>query len=437
MGLAPTRVRLHNGAVVLALETPKLPAVLVNLAIRAGSISDPTDLPGATHLLGRVIDRGTTARSAAAIADELDDRGVSLNIVVTRHLFSIDCTCLREDFDHVLSLLADIVMCPSIPESELTVRKGEVVTAIRQDEDNPAVRAVEELMALLYMEPHPYGRRAKGTIDSVERTTRDVLLGLHRDGFVPGALTAVVVGDLAASRVVDAATDRFERWRASETGRLTSPLAAEGVAGPPAEAPAERRQSVLPMMNKAQTDIAYGFRTIPRSDPSYYAFVLMNNVLGQYALGGRIGDSIRERQGMAYYVSSSFDANVLDGPLVIRAGVSAANVRRTIDSIDRELELIGRDGVTAKELDQSRRYLIGSMPRTLETNGGIARFLQMSEFFGLGLDYDQRLTELLERVTLDDVRAAARTLDPARATVVIAGPYDDRGTGQLDNRVIG
>jgi len=183
------------------------------------------------------------------------------------------------------------------------------------------------------------------------------------------------------------------------------------------------------MMNKAQTDIAYGFRTIPRSDPSYYAFVLMNNVLGQYALGGRLGDSIRERQGMAYYVSSSFDANVLEGPLVIRAGVSAANVRRTIDSIDHELELIAREGVTLKELDESRRYLIGSMPRALETNAGIARFLQTAEFFALGLDYDQRLPDLLGRVTLGDVHAAARTLDPARATVVVAGPYSDGGTG--------
>ena len=70
------------------------------------------------------------------------------------------------------------------------------------------------------------------------------------------------------------------------------------------------------MMNKAQADVAYGFTTIARSDPAYYAFSLMNNVLGQYSMGGRLGDSIRERQGMAYYVFSSLDANVAEGPLV-------------------------------------------------------------------------------------------------------------------------
>ena len=85
-----------------------------------------------------------------------------------------------------------------------------------------------------------------------------------------------------------------------------------------------------------------------------------------------------------------------------------------------------RDGLSEKELDESRRYLIGSIPRALETNAAIASFLQTEEFFGLGLDYDARLPDLLGAVTLDDVNAAARrALDPDRAAIVIAGPYAD------------
>jgi zinc protease len=184
---------------------------------------------------------------------------------------------------------------------------------------------------------------------------------------------------------------------------------------------------VVPMMNKAQADIAYGFTTILRSDPAYYAYSLMNNILGQYSMGGRLGDSIRERQGMAYYAFSSLDANIVPGPLSIRAGVNPANVDRAVASIDEELAKMAREGPTARELDESKRYLIGSMPRTLETNMGIATFLQTAEFFGLGLDYDVRLPGLLQSVTRDEVHeAAARTLDPAKAAVVIAGPYQDK-----------
>ncbi len=180
------------------------------------------------------------------------------------------------------------------------------------------------------------------------------------------------------------------------------------------------------MMNKSQADIAYGFVTIRRTDPAYYAFWLMNSVFGQYSIGGRLGDSIRERQGMAYYVSSSLDANVSPGPLAIRAGVAAKNIDRAVASIDEEITRIVGEGVTAKELDESRRYLIGSIPRALETNAAIANFIQTAAFFELGLDYDARLPALLTAVTLDDVHdAARRALDPERATVVIAGPYQE------------
>jgi zinc protease len=155
----------------------------------------------------------------------------------------------------------------------------------------------------------------------------------------------------------------------------------------------------------------------------------MNNVLGQYALGGRLGDSIRERQGMAYYVSSSLDAGLLPGPLAIRAGVAPSNVDRTIASIDEELSSMTRDGITAKELQESKQFLVGAMPRTLETNAGIANFLQTAELFDLGLDFDQRLPDLFQSVTLDEVNAAARNLlDPGRATIVVAGPYPPAAT---------
>ena len=180
----------------------------------------------------------------------------------------------------------------------------------------------------------------------------------------------------------------------------------------------------VPMMNKSQADVAYGFVGIRRSDPDYTAMSVMNNALGQYAIGGRLGDSIRERQGMAYYVYSSLDATFGQGPFSIRAGVSAANVEKTIASIDTELTTLLEKGFTAQEIDESKSYMIGAIPRQLETNAAIAAFLLSVETFGLGLDYDQRLPGLIGAVTKEAADAAARRLlDPARATVAVAGPW--------------
>jgi zinc protease len=418
--LNPTRTALDNGVVLLTKPTQTTPAVTINLAMRAGSAADPAGLPGMTWLLSRVIDRGTTTRSGAEIAEELDSRGITLSIGVTRHLLSLVCTCLADDCEPVLALLGEILMSPSLPDEEIATRKGEVITAIRQDDDNPAVRASEALMALLYPGGHPYGRRTKGSIEIVESLTRDQLVRLHAERFAPSELTAVVVGDVDAGRVKDVAARVFGGWRKP---------APPPIRLPPVAPATSRLRVVIPMMNKAQADVAYGFIAIARRDPAYYAFWLMNNAFGQYAIGGRLGDSIRERQGMAYYVSSSLDANIGEGPLVVRAGVSPANVDRAVESIDEEVARLVHEGLTLQELDESRRYLIGSIPRALETNAAIANFVQIEEFFGLGLDYDVRLPSLLSAVTLEDANAAARrVLDPDRATLVIAGPYGDRST---------
>ncbi|MGH9241290.1 MAG: M16 family metallopeptidase, partial [Vicinamibacterales bacterium] len=341
--------------------------------------------------------------------------GVSLTVAVNRHAMWLVCTCLAEDFERILALVGDIAIRPAFPAGDVETRRGEIVTLLRQDQDNPATVAMETMMRALYGDAHAYGRPIRGTLETVERITIDDLRRFHRARFAPQALSLALVGDVEAERAVAATASVFGEWQAD------APAALSFVDVEPAS---ERRTTVLPMMNKAQADVAYGFVTIRRGDPRYYAYWVMNNILGQYALGGRLGDSIRERQGMAYYTFSSFDASVAAGPLVVRVGVSPANVQRAVTSIDLELSRFAADGPADRELAESKQYLIGSMPRTLETNVGIATFLQTAELFGLGLDYDVRLPDLLAKVSRDQVHEAARAvLDPSRATVVVAGPY--------------
>jgi zinc protease len=418
-GLSPVRHQLPNGVVVLAQESPATPAVTVNATMHVGSVHEPPTMPGLAYFASRLIDRGAGELDADEIAEELEGRGVSLNITATRHAISATATSLVEDFAPIVDIVADIVCRPLFPEQQIELRRAEIITQLRQDEDNPAVRAVHSLFTLLYSEDHPYGRPPKGTFASIERIDRDALVRFHRDFFSPGVLVVAVVGAIEPQ----AAIDRVSRAFAS----FTSP-ASRGEAGPEtglsnAFGPRERRVSIIPMMAKSQADIAYGFVTIPRTDPAYYAWWVMNTILGQYGLGGRLGDNIRERQGMAYYAYSAFDPHVVPGPLMVRAGVDGSNVERAIAAIDEEIVRIASSGVEPREMEETQRYLIGSLPRMLETNGGIASFLQTSERFGLGTDYDKRLPGLVASVTREAVSAAAASLSPDRAAVVVAGPY--------------
>jgi zinc protease len=421
-GLSPVRTVLDNGAVVIVQETAATPAVSINATFLVGSLYEPDPLTGLAYLTARVLDRGTERRSADAIAGELDHRGVSLRISATRHTMMLSCTCLAEDFEDVLSIVMDVARRPTFPEEELAKRRAESITALRQDEDNPAVCAVEMLSELLYGPAHPYGRRAKGSVETLERIDRGTMAAFHARHVRPAVLSLVVVGDVDAARAIDDAAVEIDGW----TGAAAGPVVV-----PPPAALAVRRKRTIDMPGKAQADIAYGFTTISRLDPRYYAYWMLNNVLGQFGLGGRLADNIRERLGMAYYAFSSFDPSLGEGPLVVRAGVDPRNVDRAIEAIDTEVRQLGEGGPTALEVEETRSYLIGSIPRLLETNHSIAGFLQSCEQFGLGLDYDRRLPDLLDSVTLDEIRsAAAEVLRPECAAVAVAGPPHGDGVPQ-------
>ena len=413
-GLSPVRAELSNGGVVLVQETVMTPAVTISASFRAGSMFDPVDLPGLAYLTGRAIDRGTERRSASMMADELDERGVSLRVSSNRQALTVSCTCLAEDFDDVLAIVADIVRHPAFPPSEIEKRRSEALTILRQNEDNPAARAVDAVLELLYGWHHPYGRPPKGTVIGVESVSRADMVAFHAARVRPAAMSLAVVGDVRPDHALERAMQAFDDWIAE------TPAPATVAVPPPSQG---RRTRAIVMPGKTQTDIVYGFTAIRRLDPRYYAYWMMNNVLGEFGLGGRLADNIRERQGMAYYAFSTLDATAGEAPLLVRAGVDPANVDRALAAIDQEVAALAEAGPTETELAETRAYLIGSIPRLLETNQSIAAFLQTSEEYGLGLDFDQRLPSLLGCVTLDAVHAAAAdVLDPARAAIAVAGP---------------
>lgn len=414
MGLTPLRRTLENGVTLIVQENSTIPAVSILIGVRAGAIDDEPGKEGTAALVARTLDRGTATRTADEIADALDGRGASLSVGAGRHTTTVSATCLVEDFEPVLSMAADVLRAPIFPERDVATRRGELITSIRQDDDDPAPVSVNRLMAELYG-VHPYARRVMGTVASLEGLEREDLVDFHERHVGPGSAVVVAVGAIEPGRVAETVAALFDGWHSRADRRQA--------AVPDAPHALARRLVMVPMPDKAQADVAYGLAGIRRSDESYMAAWVMNNALGQYAMGGRLGDSIRERQGMAYYVYSSLEAGIGPGPIMIRAGVSAANIERTVASIDAELAAVLAEGFTEKEIAESKQYLVGSLPRQLETNAGIAGFLFNAEILGLGMDYDVRLPGLTAAVTRDAaVAAARRLLDPSRATVVVAGP---------------
>jgi zinc protease len=177
------------------------------------------------------------------------------------------------------------------------------------------------------------------------------------------------------------------------------------------------------MPGKVQSDLVIGCPAIPRLHPDYYAVRVANTILGVFGMMGRLGEQVREEQGLAYYCYSSQDAERFAGVWLAEAGVNPDNVSQTIDSILAEFDRLGSEFVSAEELADSQAYMTGVLPLALETNGGVAARLLDIEWYGLGLDYLRRYKELIYSVTPADIqRVASQYLRKDNYALVVAGP---------------
>jgi zinc protease len=137
---------------------------------------------------------------------------------------------------------------------------------------------------------------------------------------------------------------------------------------------------------------------------------------------GRIGQNVREQQGMAYYAFSDLRAGLLAGPWWVRAGVNPANLDRAVAAIVREIEDLQAAGPGDDELVDARTFLTGSLAVRLETTQGVAEMLANIELFGLGLDHIERYPSIIAGISRDDVVNAIRRFPLHAYMLAVAGP---------------
>ncbi len=240
MPLNPRRVVLDNGVTIIAKSNHTTPAVSTLVGVRTGAYADPPDRDGTAALCARVLDRGTVTRSAEAIADDLDGRGASLSVAAGRHQMAIAATCLTEDFQDVLSLAADIARHPRFADEEIATRRENLISSIRQSEDDPASMAGDAFMQALYG-AHSYARQVRGTIPGIEAIRRQDLVRFHQKGFDPSAITVIVVGDVEEEAALAAVSKLFGDWVSQAKA---TPASAEASTSATATADRSTRQAL-------------------------------------------------------------------------------------------------------------------------------------------------------------------------------------------------
>lgn len=404
---------LPNGITVLARENWSAPSVVVEGYLLAGNLDEPADLPGLASFVVGMLSRGTQRRSFAEISETIEGIGASIGFGPDRHTTTFSTKSLVEDLDTVLGVLAEELRLPAFPTEYIERVRGMRLTALAERENDTRQMAGRAFRELMYGR-HPLGRDMLGTRESLAAIQRESLVGFYEQFFRPQGMVVAVVGALKAEEAVRRVEEAFGDWTGDRPDRAAldplRPLSA-----------VRRRHVVMP--DKSQSDIIMGWHGLRRLDAEYDAARLANTVLGVFGMMGRLGANVRERQGMAYYAYSHMSGDRERGTWLAIAGVNPANVQRAQAAMLDEVRRLQDELVPEDELQDSKRFLVGSLPLQLETNDGVASLLVDLEWYQLGLDYLWRYEHLIEGVTTAQVQAVARKyLDPARYVVAIAGP---------------
>jgi zinc protease len=165
-----------------------------------------------------------------------------------------------------------------------------------------------------------------------------------------------------------------------------------------------------------------GHPGISRTNPDFYAVTVMNHILGAGGFSSRLMDSIRDKQGLAYGISSHYDTRAMPGSFWINLQTRTETTNQAISSVLYEMKAIREAPVTDQELAEAKAFLMGSFPLRLDSTAKMAQVLAQVEFYGLGFDYFSRYTKWIERVTKEDVlRVAKQYLDPQHYALVVVG----------------
>jgi len=410
------RTVLSSGLVLLVSEEHTLPVITFKLLLDAGSRRDPSGKEGLASLTANGLLLGTARRSAEEFNEELDSMGASLDAGAGRDYVTLSLQVVTKDLDHGFDLFMEALTQPTFPEKELRKEVQQTLAAIQAAEEQPEEVAEKAFDRVLFLKS-PYAHPVEGTRESLPRLSAEDVRRFHRTHYRPNVAVLAVVGDVTPELVQRKLIPRLTAWQAGTLPpeQFTTTFAA----GP-------KREEIDRTMTQAT--IVLGHRGISRDNPDYYALAVMNYILGGGGFGSRLVDEIRVKRGLAYSVASFFDARKYPGSFQVVLQTKNASAREAIALVLQELERMRTEPVSEDELSRAKKYLTGSFPLRLDTQGKLSGFLTLVEYFGLGLDYPERYPSVINTVTREEVTRVAKTyLHPEKAILVVVANLEEAG----------
>lgn len=407
------KVRSASGLEAWLVEEHSLPLLAVDFAFDGGATRDPENAAGSAHLISGLLDEGAGDLDAEAFQGKMADHAISLGFDARRDDFHGHLQTLSRHRDTAFELLALAVNAPRFDADAVARVKAQVVAGLQRQAQNPETLCRNALYAAAYP-GHPYARPERGDVDSVSQLEAGALKALSQNLLSRAGLKLVVVGDITPDELSQRLDQVFGALPAGHPRKLPGePLPIQGLG-----------QTHVIDLDVPQTVLRFVGPGLMRHDPDFIAGSVLNHILGGSAFTSRLFLEVREKRGLAYGVSSSL-LPLRESAMLI-GGTATRNDRaaESLSVIREEMAKLASEGPSEHEVEEAKRYIIGSYPLRFDTSPKIAAELLGLAINGFEPEFLAERNRLFAEVTLDDVKRVAQRLfgDPRLLVQAVGRP---------------
>ncbi|MGG4419630.1 pitrilysin family protein [Bacillus subtilis] len=388
------RYTCQNGVRIVLENNPTVRSVAIGVWIGTGSRHETPEINGISHFLEHMFFKGTSTKSAREIAESFDRIGGQVNAFTSKEYTCYYAKVLDEHANYALDVLADMFFHSTFDENELKKEKNVVYEEIKMYEDAPD-DIVHDLLSKATYGNHSLGYPILGTEETLASFNGDSLRQYMHDYYTPDRVVISVAGNISDSFIKD-----VEKW----FGSYEAKGKATGL-----EKPEFHTEKLTRKKETEQAHLCLGFKGLEVGHERIYDLIVLNNVLGG-SMSSRLFQDVREDKGLAYSVYSYHSSYEDSGMLTIYGGTGANQLQQLSETIQETLATLKRDGITSKELENSKEQMKGSLMLSLEsTNSKMSRNGKNELLLGKHKTLDEIINEL-NTVNLERVNGLARQL---------------------------
>jgi zinc protease len=403
---------LKNGLRVVLLENHKVPTVSMQMVILSGGLSDPSDRRGLASFTASLLREGTKTRTSRQIAEQTDALGTTLgaNSSLSGFTSNITMSGLVENLDPALGIFADIIRNPQFPQAEVDKFKTRMLSQLQLQRGSPQFLAAERFQRAIYGE-HP-GALVSPSAEAVRGLTTESLVNFHAQNFLPNNAILAIVGDVTMKDLMPRLEREFGDWKAGNAVNTTIATVSK---------PGASKIYLIDRPGSVQTVLQLGVLGIERTNPDYFGMLVMNRIFG----GGpsaRLFMNLREDKGYTYGAYSSFGGTKFPGTMLASSEVRTDVTEGAMKEFMYEINRIRDEKVSADELENAKRALIGNFALSLEQPQALLQNIITQKLYNLPADYWDTYPQKVMAISADEVQNIAKKyLDTGHLQIVAVG----------------